>query len=206
MKTSLITSRDEKGRHTVNLFAAAYDNAKLTEEEAQLLNERGGEFQEDALAVVRKYSSGVFRDTGELTIQIPALPRPTLAELQKDWSYIKSIERDTSPTEALTLKLATVLREKENPIGGTEYELRLKPKHGILLGFQHRQWLKEHQSEFPKLMALLGKIYIDFPGLVVVRARGSRVYPYLDDDGERWDGRWDWIDNGFDSFGRVASK
>src|SRR3989344_6903449 len=37
--------------------------------------------------------------TGELTIQIPALSRPTLSQLQTKYSWIKEIESDDSPTE-----------------------------------------------------------------------------------------------------------
>jgi len=44
-KQTLITSRDDKGRHAVNLFAIEYDKAKLDEERAQRLNERGDELQ-----------------------------------------------------------------------------------------------------------------------------------------------------------------
>jgi hypothetical protein len=44
-KQTLITSRDDKGRHAVNLFAIEYDKAKLDGERAQRLNERGGELQ-----------------------------------------------------------------------------------------------------------------------------------------------------------------
>ena len=37
------------------------------------------------------------RNTAELVIRIPALKRPTLAQLQAKYSWIKKIERDTSP-------------------------------------------------------------------------------------------------------------
>ncbi len=156
-------------------------------------------------AVTVDQSEDFFRDTGELTLQIPTLPRPTLAELKAKFDWIKSIERDTSPTGPVTLKLATVFRPYETKsINGAEYERRFAPKHKVLLGYQQREWLIEHQKEFPELMALLGKIYIDFPGLVMVREDGNRDIPYACQGDERWDPYWGWVDRGFNRFGRVA--
>ena len=62
----------------------------------------------DAEIVARDH----FRETRELTIQIPALPRPTLEELREQFPWIREkdgIERDTSPTHAVTFRLGTVL-------------------------------------------------------------------------------------------------
>ncbi len=148
-----------------------------------------------------------FRETGELTIQIPALARPTLEQLQEKYSWIREengIERDTSPIEAVTLKLGTVLHPDEEKINGTEYEKRIAPKLSICLGYQQVLWLVEHQEEFPEFMALLGKAYIDFPGLVVVSAHGDRRFPCLNRDGERWDLGWRWVDDDLNQDGRVA--
>ena len=148
-----------------------------------------------------------FLETGELTIQIPALARPTPEQLRKKYSWIKEengIERDTSPAEAITLKLGTVLRPDEKKINGGEYEKRIAPKLNLTLGYQHALWLVEHQDEFPEFMALLGKIYIDFPGLIVVRADGRRDFPYLRDDGRRWYLVWYWVGHGFNRVGRFA--
>ena len=145
-----------------------------------------------------------FRETGELSIAIPALLRPTLEELQAKYSWIKSIERDTSPTEAVRLTLATVLHPDEEPINGPEYERRLVPNLNLVLGVQHALWLIEHQGEFPELMALLGKIYIDFSGIVVVDVGGLRNIPYFHQDVERWRLLWFWFGGGFDRGGRLA--
>src|SRR5882724_3076964 len=61
-------------------------------------------------AVEGRFRQGeFFHDTNELTIQIPARKRPTLDQLQKKHDWIKSIERDTSTEEAVTLTLAIVL-------------------------------------------------------------------------------------------------
>jgi len=146
-----------------------------------------------------------FRATGELTVQIPALPRPTLEQIQAKYSWIASIERDTSPTDPVTLTLGTVLRpEEKGSITGAEYERRLISKLDVALGYQHMEWLLAHQNEFPAFMALLGKIYIDFPGLVVVDDDGSRYVPYCDQGGRRWDAIWGWLGIDFSVFGRVA--
>lgn len=132
-----------------------------------------------------------FRETGELVIEIPALPRPTLAEFQEKqhpWNpWIRPIDGiDTSPTEAVTLRLGTVLRSGEDRINGPEFERRCLTLAGRLLGYQHAEWLVRHQDAFPALQALRGKIYIDFAGLAVVGADGSRDFPCLYSDGKRW--------------------
>lgn len=144
------------------------------------------------------------RETSDLTITLPALKRPTLEELQEQYSWIKAIERDTSPETPVTLTLATALKPREQSIEGSEYERRLAPKQDILLGFQHRQWLLEHQDEYPAFKALLGKVYIDFPGIVVRHDVGTRCVPYCYRDDTRWDGHWLWLDNRFYVNGRVA--
>lgn len=51
---TLITSRDPKGTHAVRLFEAAYDKLKLEENQAQMLNERGGEFQHEIKKIIQK--------------------------------------------------------------------------------------------------------------------------------------------------------
>jgi len=147
----------------------------------------------------------LFRETNELSLQLPALKRPTLEYLQSKYDWIKSIERDTSTEEPVTLSLATVLADGSTAsINGEEYELRLAENLNTLLGFQHRQWLLEHQAEFPEFIALLGKCYIDFPGLVVVIRVGGRHVPCCLRGGSRWGDDWGWLGGGFDSDGRVA--
>lgn len=57
MSTSaLITSRDRKGLHAVKFFEVAYNKAKLDEEQAQRLNERGGELQDSILNIIKELS------------------------------------------------------------------------------------------------------------------------------------------------------
>ena len=164
----------------------------------------GAEFTQFVKNGFRIQVGDFFRDTGELTLKLPALRRPTLAELQAKFSFIKSIERDTSPVEAVTFNLATVLGDGENSINGAEYERRITPKRTIILGYQHAAWLMDRQKEYPDLMGLLGKIYIDFSGLVVVRGSGRRDYPYLGQNDKLWFVSWSWVDSDFSRDGRVA--
>lgn len=137
-------------------------------------------------------------------MKIPALKRPTLKELQKNRSWIKSIESDQSTTKAVEVEFVSVLKEGETHISGSEYETRLKLRDDVKLGYQHMKWLLENQKEFPEFMALLGKVYIDFPALVVVRGDGSRDVPYVHDGGGRFGGYWSWLVHGFDVDGRIA--
>ncbi|HEX4104586.1 MAG TPA: hypothetical protein VHZ04_03915 [Candidatus Paceibacterota bacterium] len=147
-----------------------------------------------------------FRGTGELSIKIPAQAQPSLREIQKRFSWVKKIERDNSPTKELTLKLVTVLREGEECIDGNEYERRIAPRQDIILGYQQAVWLEEHQDEFPEFMALLGKVYIDFSGLVVVDGDGSRSVFYLDQGDRRWRLDFSWFSHDFGRYERVASS
>jgi hypothetical protein len=147
----------------------------------------------------------LFRETNELSLQLPALKRPTLEYLQSKYDWIKSIERDTSTEEPVTLSLVTVLATgSTDSINGKEYELRIVEHLNSLLGFQHRQWLLEHQGESPEFMALLGKCYIDFPGIVVVHRDGDRDIPYCSQNGSRWAGHWGWLGVKFHSGVRIA--
>jgi len=55
--TTLITSRDPKGRHAVQLFEAAYNKSKLDDVRAQRLNERGGELQDGIAKLIVKLTT-----------------------------------------------------------------------------------------------------------------------------------------------------
>jgi len=151
-----------------------------------------------------RFIESVFFETGELLIPMPALARPTLAELEK-YGIVK-IEADNSPTEVTTFQLGTVLKPGEDVIGGTEYEIRRRPLVGRLYGYQQAIWFVEHQDEFPEFMALLGKVYIDFPGLIVVDMHSNRCFAYIFSNGERWGLRWSEVDRSLGHIGRVASK
>lgn len=110
-------------------------------------------------------------DTGELNIEIPALPRPTLEELKKEpcvlsLGNLTGVERDTSPIESVTLRLGTLILPGEtspNFMGGriprtevfdAELRLRIAPHLNHLLGLQHADWLVAHQEELPAFVSL----------------------------------------------------
>lgn len=56
MSTTLITSRDPKGRQATSIFEAAYNKAKLDDDAAQLLNERGDELKAGVSDLIAKLS------------------------------------------------------------------------------------------------------------------------------------------------------
>ncbi|MBI2035667.1 MAG: hypothetical protein HYT12_03210 [Candidatus Liptonbacteria bacterium] len=153
-----------------------------------IVNRLGGE--EAAESFLRgelevKEVEAFFRVTGKLSITIPALPRPTLGELQSRYGWMRSVD-DSSTTEEATLVLGTVLRSGEDSIGDVvEYERRLAPLAGKLLGFQHAEWLVANQDRFPKLAKVLGKVYIDFPGIFAVDGGDDRSVPCLELHDER---------------------
>ena len=153
-------------------------------------------------AIEGRFPDQLFVETGELVLRLPALARPTLGALRSNFDWIKKIEGDGSPTEVTTLRLGTLLRANEDSIDGQEYERRRVSLP--TLGYQHAVWLVAHQDEFPALMALLGKVYIDFPGLVVVNVDGNRNFACLIRGGGRWGLGWDWAGSSLSSDGRVA--
>lgn len=117
-----------------------------------------------------------FRETTEITVEIPALPRPTLEELQEKFPWIKSIRRDSSPTEVVTLKLG--------------YERRLVSSPNMVLGYQQAVWLIEYQDKIFSLTALLMRNYVDFSGLAVVDELGDLSVLCLRNDNGRWGLYW----------------
>lgn len=147
---------------------------------------------------------------GKVHVAIPALPQMTREEIQKVFPWKireeKGIERDCAPTSAVTMILDTVMTDEDTGdyIAGSVYEQRLAAKLDIVLGLQQAIWLVEHQDEFPDLMALVGRIYIDCPGLVVVCGSGGRCIPYLGKQDGRFVLDWHWVDDSFDRYGRIA--
>jgi hypothetical protein len=140
----------------------------------------------------------------EFAIEIPALPRPTLKELQRHNRWINSIERDTSPEGPVALILRSVLGFGVKLIDGTEYERRLALRQHALLGFQHCQWILNNQMRFPAFMALLGRVYVDFAGIVVCDGIGDRRVPCCLQEKTRWRDSWNCIDAGCSDEARVA--
>lgn len=56
MSSTLITSRDPKGRQFMSIVEAAYNKAKLDNDAAQLLNERGHELKAEISELIAKFS------------------------------------------------------------------------------------------------------------------------------------------------------
>jgi len=138
-----------------------------------------------------------------IEIRIPALSRIAKSEICSRYGF-KSVERDNSPTEEVIMVLESVLRDDENSISWREYESRLRTVSGQL-GLSQALWVVEHQDVLPaEFMALLGKVYIDFPATIAVCSDGYRSVPFLNQNGSRWYLNWHWLDNGFSSDGRVA--
>lgn len=147
------------------------------------------------------------RISSELNIRIPALPRPTIEELRKRYPSIREsngIEKDVSPTEEVILHLGSVMRDGEKTISGDEYERRLQSEQFMLLGYQHAKWLVNCQTDHPAFMALLSKVYIDFPGIVVIDQNNRRFVPYLRQKGCYWGIHWNWLGDNVERFVRIA--
>lgn len=71
MPIALITSRDPKGRKFIDNAASIYDKMELTDEQAQLINERGGELKTGLRALLARLSA--VGKTFDLTQQIEQL-------------------------------------------------------------------------------------------------------------------------------------
>ena len=128
-----------------------------------------------------------FETSDEFTVFIPALQHPTLDDIRQDFEYIEKIERDTSITDAANLTCITVLQSDENNVRKSEYERRIAPWAIFGPGYQQAKWLVEHQDEFPDFMAKVGRVYLVFPGMVVVYAVGLRFFPMLiSNEKRRW--------------------
>lgn len=117
------------------------------------------------------------------TIEIPALKRPTPEELAARFDWFRSVERDTSLEEAVSL--SWVLQSYEDPsepvsLGWHWRELASG------LGFQHREWLFEHRYEHPEIMRLFRLRHVEFQGLIVNFADWSRCYPALIGEHRFW--------------------
>jgi hypothetical protein len=116
--------------------------------------------------------------TDELTIPMPALPRPSFEELQRDFPrrMFHKIDRDTSPTTSGTMLLAKVLRPDDGDFISSEaYERRIAFAKDSLLGYQHLRWLLANQGAYPAFQALVGRVWIHFPGIYVITKAPSSI-------------------------------
>jgi len=194
-----------------------------TDEDIQLVLEAGDDFLGgvakqivERAGIIRCDRDGFRLTDPEVVIQIPGLKRLTLEQVQADWDGVQSIEPDDSTEEPVTLRLATILKSDENYIEGEVYERRLMKLRldGRLLGLQHRKWLVDNQDDSKAIpdehirkaiKALVGKVYVDFSGTIVVNRDGDRCVPCVSRGSSgRFGGSWNWLDDRFDSNGRVA--
>jgi len=162
-------------------------------------------------AIEGQFNLAAFRETGELAgvkIVIPALPRPTIRKLRKEFPWIREedgLELNASPTGPVMLQLGTVLRPDELSINGVEYAHRLVNLPA--LGYPQGQWLVNHQDD-PELATFkalaTGEYYIDLPTTIVVDGDGDRLFVYLDGVGGRWYLYWYDADDGLYRIGRLA--
>lgn len=147
-----------------------------TDVSSPLTSKRYYELVTEAASRIEKAEkqNGSFRITEDLGIRIPALPKAGVRRLwieERDETnmYDELKEEGKVPEGAVTLVLGTVLSPEEEFITSQQLEGRMHkftwPFHKPLLSYQHALWLVEHQTEFPEFMALLGKVYIDFPGV-----------------------------------------
>lgn len=139
--------------------------------------------------------SALFRTTDSwLTLQIPALPKPTIGEIQKDYPWAKSIVWDSSPTCPITLELGTVLRRGESSIDGLEYRERIFPVANWLLGYQHRKWLKACLAPASSFVAkYFEEGHIDFPGFCLRDEAGRENISCVGKNEARWHRRFGWV-------------
>jgi len=135
------------------------------------------------------------RETGELTIDLPALSRPEPSELLRPDRWLNSVAWDTSPIAPVTLVLVTALQPYEGTIKGPELKQRLTRIQSRLLGFQHQQWLLEHQNKYPALRELFDTVHIIFPGVAVQNEDGHCFVPCCVAGSKQWMGLWRPLDD-----------
>ncbi|MDP2629590.1 MAG: hypothetical protein Q8P45_02725 [Candidatus Harrisonbacteria bacterium] len=103
---------------------------------------------------------------GSREIIVPALPRPTLRQIQEDFPFVKDILSDDSPQGPLTVRLFSLFDgQNDEEMSGAQYEFLLRPHRGKLLGFQHAAWLARNRKHFPELEKLLLQVSVDFAGI-----------------------------------------
>lgn len=187
-------------------FGANMDWDSLTSEQVQVGIREAQRAGREATLFVQggcRIQAGYWRETGELTLQMPALPRPDLAALRMKYEWINGIREDNSPIDELTLVLGTVLCPDEKHAGYKEYKYR---RRGLpTLGYQHLEWLVEHQDEHPAFKVLVGRVYVDGPAIVVVHHNGLRAHPSLRSRAERWHLYWDNASGDLGQYGRIAA-
>ena len=125
--------------------------------------------------VPRALTSGI-----SLGIDIPGLVRIAPEGILSMNSKISFIEKDASPTRALSLVLETGSGRRGGVVGEDAEGEGYAERVGEQLGFSQALWLKATQANFPQLLAIRGEFCIHFPATVGVRAANSwRFVPCL---------------------------
>ncbi|OGG51750.1 hypothetical protein A3C18_00115 [Candidatus Kaiserbacteria bacterium RIFCSPHIGHO2_02_FULL_54_11b] len=103
MSMTLITSRDPKGRQTMSIIEAAYDKAKLDDDSAQLLNERGDELKAGVSELIAKLSiTNQYADE----------------EVESSYGYLSGYDKPKSLQDQ-----ATILRKMFPELGECDFAL-----------------------------------------------------------------------------------
>ena len=124
-------------------------------------------------------------------VDIPGLVRSAPEGILSRHSSITYIDKDESPTRALSLVLE-MIPEKRNGAAIVKGAGRV----GDQLGFSQALWLYRNQSDFPQLMTLHGKFCIHFPATVGVRVEnGWRFVPCLALSENLWKIYWHWTED-----------
>jgi hypothetical protein len=130
---------------------------------------------------------GMFEVSGAFSVSIPALPRPTLAEIQRRFCWIQEILVDVSPTSEVSFGLARPLYSGEAFLRRESYEERLGfLPAGTALGFQHACWLVEYQDDHLWFRNFPDRVLVDFPGFTAGHTNNGCVSPFLSRAGECW--------------------
>src|SRR3989338_1071455 len=103
MSMTLITSRDPKGRQTMSIIEAAYDKAKLDDDSAQLLKERGDELKAGVSELIAKLSiTNQYADE----------------EVESSYGYLSGYDKPKSLQDQ-----ATILRKMFPELGECDFAL-----------------------------------------------------------------------------------
>lgn len=207
-KATLITSRSKKGLQAVRFFEDAYNKAHLDGGRAQMLNEKGGEFQEGILALITKLAplpekphilvidrSVAFDPLKVMgsgwTMWRGAVDGKGLeGEIDQDERMLAVTEIDPrnmvfshhlKPGESSVVCEEKLLREKQSGV------LRLDPQALIAM-------VNEPGQKTLKIFQAMGITWFEALGGVLRSPRGIRCALYAYAGGGRWHWDYYWLD------------